>query len=288
MSRKNAEILLAAVVLARSASFLFSKILLDTMGPFNLMGIRFLLAGGILLLIFSRRFADISRRTLCKGAILGFCFFLVMTFELFGLETVSSSSAALLEGTAIIFVPIFESLLSKTMPSKRSALSAALTFFGVALLTSGGGGFRLGAGELSCLAAAVTYAAGMIVTDRLTDGEDSIVLGTLQVTFMGIFGMAASLLTESPSLPASPESWGAMLFLVIICSSFGFAMQPVAQKYTTSERTAVLGALNPMGAAVLGMIFLHETMGLWGIAGAGLIAAGLLFQNAQKQQSLGN
>jgi drug/metabolite transporter (DMT)-like permease len=79
-----------------------------------------------------------------------------------------------------------------------------------------------------------------------------------------------------------------MLFLVIICSSFGFAMQPVAQKYTTSERTAVLGALNPMGAAVLGMIFLHETMGLWGIAGAGLIAAGLLFQNAQKQQSLGN
>lgn len=127
----------------------------------------------------------------------------------------------------------------------------------------------------------------MIVTDRLTDGEDSIVLGTLQVTFMGIFGMAASLLTESPSLPSSPESWGAMLFLVIICSSFGFAMQPVAQKYTTSERTAVLGALNPMGATVLGMIFLHETIGLWGIAGAGLIAAGLLFQNAQNSRALG-
>lgn len=169
------------------------------------------------------------------------------------------------------------------MPSKRSALSAALTFW---RSSDFGGGFSLGAGELSCLCGSRKHAAGMIVTDRLTDGEDSIVLGTLQVTFMGIFGMAAS--ADRVSVAAFFAGiMGAMLFLVIICSSFGFAMQPVAQKYTTSERTAVLGALNPMGATVLGMIFLHETIGLWALQAQGSSPPACSFQNAQNSRALG-
>ena len=57
------------------------------------MGIRFLLAGGILLLIFSG-VLPIYLAGLCVRARFSVFAFLVMTFELFGLETVSSSSAA--------------------------------------------------------------------------------------------------------------------------------------------------------------------------------------------------
>lgn len=284
MTRKNAEILLAAVVLARSASFLFNKILLDTMSPFSLMGMRFLLAGILLTLLFRKRFASVSLHTFFKGVFLGFVFFLMMSAELFGLKTVSSSTAALLEGTAIIFVPIFESFLKRTMPSVRIMISTVLSFAGVAMLTSGESGFTVGAGAVLCLIAAVIYAVCMIITDRMSKNEDSIVLGTLQVTFMGVFGMLFSFLFESPALPNTAGQWGAMLFLIIVCSSFGFAMQPVAQKYTTSERTAVLGALNPMGAAVLGMVFLNESAGISGLAGGALIISGLLIQSIKKEQ----
>lgn len=126
----------------------------------------------------------------------------------------------------------------------------------------------------------------MIVTDRLTDGEDSIVLGTLQVTFMGIFGMAASLLTESPSLPASPESWGAMLFLVIICSSFGFAMQPVASKVHYFREDCRLRRVKPYGSGSAGDDLSTRDYGPLGMAAQGSRRR-LLFQNAQKQQTLG-
>lgn len=73
----------------------------------------------------------------------------MMSFEMFGLRTVSSSSAALLEGTAIIFVPIFEGIINRKMPSARVFLSVLVTFLGVALLTGLGSGLSLGSGERS-------------------------------------------------------------------------------------------------------------------------------------------
>ncbi len=43
-SRRHAEMLLAGVIAARATSYLFSKLIMEGMGMFNLLGIRFLLA----------------------------------------------------------------------------------------------------------------------------------------------------------------------------------------------------------------------------------------------------
>ena len=101
---------------------------------------------------------------------------------------------------------------------------------------------------------------------------------------MGILGLVAAFLFEVPSLPGSLEGWGSILFLAIVCGSFGFAMQPVAQKFTTSERTAVMNSVNPLGAMVLGMIFLHENPGVYGLIGAILILGGILLQSMSPAQ----
>lgn len=44
MNTSTAKILMASVIMARSTSFLFSKICLEDMGPFELLAIRFFLA----------------------------------------------------------------------------------------------------------------------------------------------------------------------------------------------------------------------------------------------------
>ena len=44
MSVRRAEVLLAAVIIARSTSFVFNKIGLGTMSAFNMLAVRFLLA----------------------------------------------------------------------------------------------------------------------------------------------------------------------------------------------------------------------------------------------------
>lgn len=67
LTRKSAEILLAAVLLSRSASFLFSKVLLETMSPFMVMGLRFLLAGTVLIAVLNGKFRGLSPAVLKKA-----------------------------------------------------------------------------------------------------------------------------------------------------------------------------------------------------------------------------
>lgn len=71
MSRKQAELLLAAVILTRSSAYLFSKTGLETLGTFNILAARFLLGFVVLGIIFFRRLKYASRRDIIGGAIIG-------------------------------------------------------------------------------------------------------------------------------------------------------------------------------------------------------------------------
>ena len=86
MKQRNAELLLAGVIVARATSLLFSKLSMRALDPFNLLGLRFSIAFGLLMLLFGRRFRGVKLRTVFHGFLLGASFFAVMTAELFGLR----------------------------------------------------------------------------------------------------------------------------------------------------------------------------------------------------------
>ena len=52
LTRRHAELLLAGVIIARATSYLFSKLILEGMGMFNLLGVRFTLAFALLFVLF--------------------------------------------------------------------------------------------------------------------------------------------------------------------------------------------------------------------------------------------
>ena len=54
-SRSRAEMLLAGVITARATSYLFSKLIMESMSMFNLLGIRFLYAFTLLIILFFKR-----------------------------------------------------------------------------------------------------------------------------------------------------------------------------------------------------------------------------------------
>lgn len=55
MTRTQAELLLAAVIIARSTSYVLTKVGLQDMGKFTLLAVRFLLAFAFLAALFRRR-----------------------------------------------------------------------------------------------------------------------------------------------------------------------------------------------------------------------------------------
>lgn len=282
LTRKNAELLLAAVILARSTSFLFSKIGMQGMEKFNLLGLRFLLAFVLLSLLFPKRLLHMNHRTFLGGLALGALYFLVMTAELSGLETTATSTVSFLENTAIVLVPLLEAALLRRLPAKKVMLSALVSLAGVGLLTLGAG-FVMTRGTLYCIVAAVVYAVAILLADRLTHGGvDPLAAGILQVGFIGLFSMAASFAFETPRLPESGMEWIVVLVLALVCSGFGFTLQPVAQSGTTAERAGMLCALSPLSASVLGAVFLHERFGLQSLLGAVLIVCGILISHLKK------
>ena len=97
-----------------------------------------------------------------------------------------------------------------------------------------------------------------------------------QLLFIAIFAYIGAFIFEEIRLPQSGTEWGAVLALAIICSCVGFTIQPFGQKYITPERTGILAVFNPLTAAVLGVIFLHEKMTPTMLTGAFLILVAIL------------
>ena len=271
MSRRQAELLLAAVILTRSTGYLFSKAGIESLGVFNLLAARFLLAFALLAIIFFGKFKGVKPCDILRGAVLGGVFALVMALELIALKTTDTSTASFLENTAIIFVPLIEAWLLRRAPERTALISAAAAVAGVALLTLGSGGFGFTSGELYCLCAALLYALAIIITDRFSRRGDGLMIGVMQVGFIGIYALAASFIFEAPRLPSGGTEWGVILVLAIVCTCVGFTFQPVAQAHLSSECSGLFCALSPVFASLLGVVFLGEPVTLQGVFGSALI-----------------
>ena len=279
MDRRYAELLLASVIFARSTSLLFAKIGLEHMEPLGLLSARSCVAFVVLALIFARRLRKTTWRDVGHGMLLGGSILAVMVAETFALRITSASTTSFLENTAIVIVPLFEAVLCRKLPERRVLITALVTLSGVGLLTLRGGAGGFGLGEGLALLAACLYAMAIILTGRLSRTGDPFLLGVWQVGAMALFSTIGAGATGTLRLPPDATSWGVVLTLALVCSCFGFTLQPVAQRYTGTDRAAQLCAINPLSVATLSTLFLGERLGAAGLAGAALILTGILVQS---------
>lgn len=276
MNERKGEFLVGLALALRGSSLLFSKIAMRTMGPYLLMGTRFLIAFLVIGAIFYKSLLKITRQEIWHCILIAFFFFLSMAFELNGLKTTDSSVTAFLEGAVVVIVPLLTCILYRKLPDKMTVISSIVALIGVAFLTLKGGHIGFTTGELLVLGGTVWYSCTVIVTDTAAKNDDPKVIAIYQLLFIGIFAIIGSLIFEEPRLPQSVTEWGAIMALALICSGVGFTLQPFAQKYTTPERAGLLAVFNPLAAATLGIIFLHEKMTWSIILGSILILVAIL------------
>ena len=279
LSVNGATILMAALVIARGTSFMFSKLLLTDMGPLSLLGIRFLLAFIIIFAIFFRYIKKAVKKdpnVIRISVILGAINFLCMASELIGLQYTTSSTCAFIENSAIVIVPVMEAFLLRRAPSWQIIVCSVLTMGGIALITVGSGFDGFGLGEFLCVIAALTFAIAIIINGRSSRIHDSFTIGLLTVGIMGFMAIIAALVFESPHLPNTSEQWLMLIMLVLVCTCLGFVLQPVAQSRISIQMAGVMFGLNPLTAAVLGWIFMGEALGTVGIIGGLLIIVGIV------------
>ncbi|MBO7048781.1 MAG: DMT family transporter [Spirochaetia bacterium] len=280
MSKTGAKFLLTAVFIARGSSFLFSKSLMGSMPPMSILAVRFILAFLILALVFHKNLRNLDGATLRGGLILGLLYTICMIFEMYGLRLVDSGVSALIENMAILFVPLYVAAWTRTMPKRKTIFCAVVAIAGVGLLSLSQMSFDNGLlGIFLIICAALTYGFCIIATDKVSKEGEPVAIGIIQMGVMGFLSLIVALFTEGLALPSGQNQWIMLLFLVLICSCFGFTFQPMGQKYVSAEVAAVFTVINPLTASIMGVVIAHEGLTLAKGAGYVLILLALLIYN---------
>lgn len=274
-NQAKANLVMLLVTLCWGSSYLFMKMGLTSIEGFNLIalrfGIAFLLAGSL----FYKRLIRADLKTIRYGLILGALLFAAFVFIVFGVKYTSTSNAGFLISLTVIFVPLLSAFFFKKVPEKKVWAGVFLALLGIGLLTLNDR-LSINMGDTLCILGSVVYALYILVTGHLTKSVDSVTLGVIQLGAAGLLGLLFSLALETPRLPASPQSWAAILALSILCSAIGFIGQTAAQKYTTPTHAGLVFSLEPVFAALFAFLYAGETLSPRGYIGAAIVLLGVL------------
>ena len=163
-------------------------------------------------------------------------------------------------------------------------ICAVLAVIGVGFLSTdqiknGGGGL----GIFLVMMAAMTYAVCILYTERVSHDSDPVTIGIIQLGTMGLISLVASFFAGGLCVPQNGRQWTMMLILVLLCSCFGFAFQPLGQKYLQAENAAVLTVVNPLTASVLGILVADERLTVLKLVGYVIIMSALVFYNVKQK-----
>ena len=259
---------------------MFSKTLMSDLSPMSILAVRFIMSFIVLAVLFYKKLVEADNRCIRHGMMLGVLYFVCMSFEMYGLRLVDTGTSSLIENMAIVLVPLCVAVLTRSLPKAKTMICAALAVIGVGLLSTdqiknGGSGW----GIFLVLMAAMTYAVCILYTERVSHDSDPVTIGIIQLGTMGLISLAAALFTGGLAIPQTGGRWIMMLILVLLCSCFGFAFQPLGQKYLQAENAAVLTVVNPLTASILGILAIGERLTVLKFLGYVIIISALVFYN---------
>ena len=181
--------------------------------------------------------------------------------------------------TILFTYPVMTALIMTLFFHERVRLatvaSILLSLAGVLLLYwSDAGGTLSLVGVVLVLVSALTYALYIIVVDK-----SPLAMSSFKINFYVLFycavGMALfALLSGQPlQLPPTPRAWLWVGWLAIVPAIMALVMMVYAAKYLGSTPTAILGALEPTTAVLIGIFVFGEPFGPRLLVGIVLILA---------------
>jgi DME family drug/metabolite transporter len=171
-----------------------------------------------------------------------------------------------------------ERLVEGTRQGVRWVVATGLAVCGLAVLAAASAeGATLALGGIAlALAAAAGYAGYAVLSKRLLR------LGLEPGGVMGAtFGLAGALLvpallTTGTGWLAAPRGLGLAVYLGVVPTALAYLLYARGLRSVSAAETTTIGLAEPLTAAALGVVALHESLVPAEVAGAALILAGLL------------
>lgn len=268
-----AYILLTGVIITWGISFVSIKIVLKVFSPIAMAFYRFLIATTVLIII--KRVTNkekVEKHDMLRMAISGiFSITLYFIFENNGILRVSANSASIIIATLPIAALISDKIFYKTKISRINIISIIASIFGIYLVI--GKDVLSGSllGYLFMAGSIIVWCGYLVFTKPLFKKYSNITI----TTYQAIFGT----LTFIPFLPFETVNYGGinlsiiinMLFLALICSSFGNFGYNYAYKELGVAVSTLFMNLCPVVTFIFSFLILGETLSLIQVIGSIII-----------------
>ena len=271
--------LLTAAVIWGS-SFIVMKDTVDHIPVFQLLAIRFTLAGLLLALLFRKRLMTSGKQLLSHGAVCGVLLLSAYATQTFGLMTTTPGTNAFLTAVYCVMVPFMAWGFHRKRPTSYNWVAAVLCIAGIGLISLSGD-LSIGLGEGMTLLSGVFYALHIMALSHFGERDDPVALTIVQFAVVALLSWAATLLTERGAAFPAPAVWPQLLYLTVFATAATLVLQSVGQSLTPPSQSAILLSLESVFGVLFSVMLGKESLTLQLGCGFALIFVSVIISETQ-------
>jgi drug/metabolite transporter (DMT)-like permease len=277
-----------AIYLIWGSTYLGIRYAVETLPPLLMMGLRHVVAGGLLYAWVRMRGGPAPERRLWVPAAIAavFCFLGGHGLLAWAEQRVSSGLAALLLATEPLIMVVLARLAGQERLSLRTLIALALGLAGIALL------FDTGAKQSGVLASAavllssVAWSVGAIYARSYTRSSASL-FAAMQMLMGGVLLLVVGAVAGQRLHLAtvSSRSWAALLYLIIFGSILAFGAYTWLMRVSTAAKVSTHAYVNPVVAVFLGWALAREPVTPVMLLGMAIVVVSVVLVTIKRQDS---
>ena len=215
-----------------------------------------------MLMAARRRSLKVSRRELSLLCALGVVFSTSSITLYFSFCFMDAGIASTLLFVYPVMVAVIMALLFKERLPAVSVFAIMLALSGIAMLYHGDGGATLSTrGVMLVMFSSLSYAVYIVVVNK-----SPLRMSSMKLTFYVLFFGMLTVLTNSfitglhIQMLTTPRMWSCAFMLALLPTVFSLVLMTISVHETGSTPTAVMGALEPLTAVVIGVAVFGEQL----------------------------
>ncbi len=274
----RAALLTAAVIWG--SSFIVMKDAVANLPIFQLLAIRFTLAGILLAVIFRKRLMTGGKALLSHGAVCGVLLLSAYATQSFGLITTSPGTNAFLTAVYCVMVPFMAWGFFRKRPTAYNWAAAVMCITGIGLISLGDD-LHIGSGELLTLVSGVFYALHIMALSHFGSKDDPIALTIVQFAAVAALSWVCTLIAEPGSSFPSLKVWPQLLYLTVFATAATLVLQSVGQSLTPPSQSAILLSLESVFGVIFSIMVGQENLTFQLVCGFVLIFVSVIVSETQ-------
>lgn len=274
---------LILVTVIWGGGFVASDMALESMKPFQIMMVRFLLAS-VLMGVISRGQRKSEEKlkdragAIKAGVLMGVTLFMGFAFQIIGLQYTTPSKNAFLTALNVVIVPFIAFVILKKKIGAKGIIGAVMSVLGVALLSLNGD-FTVSLGDGLTLFCAVGFAFQIFFTSEFVKKYPASVLNTVQMFTAFVLSAISLMIFGENDFHVTTQGWLSVLYLGVVSTTICYLLQTACQKYIDETKAAIILSMESVFGTIFSILILHEVVTVRMVIGCAVILAAVIISN---------